>query len=268
MKISEARAGGALALGGAGRIAVAGRRGRRRRVAERQRQAEAAAAAAGASSASNRAAIANSAARNAPRSGRSSRRSSAQDWAAASAALPAAQAGAQSPAARYIVGQLQLQIGRGTQNQPVQAQAVDAMIASGGAPAEQMPPLLGAQAELRDPGQRSGPPREARADARSRARAEQYRADQPARRGQDPAQQEAEALALYRRALQLSEAAGQRRPRTLYRQALALAYRGARMAASRRRAVAVAGSRAYPTPENWRTALVVYRELGQADSRR
>ena len=41
---------------------------------------------------------------------------------------------------------LQFQIGAGTQNQALQSQAVDAMLASGGAPATAMPTLLGARA--------------------------------------------------------------------------------------------------------------------------
>ena len=45
-----------------------------------------------------------------------------------------------------MVGQLILEIGRGTQSQQLQSQAVDAMLASGAAPAEVVPQLLAAQA--------------------------------------------------------------------------------------------------------------------------
>src|SRR5690349_4200965 len=72
----------------------------------------------------------------------------ASDWATANGALAAAQAGARTPAARYLVGQLLLQIGRGTSNQQVQSQAVDAMLASGGAPAEALPILLETQVDF------------------------------------------------------------------------------------------------------------------------
>ena len=72
----------------------------------------------------------------------------ASNWEAAAAALPAAQAGAQQPAARFEVGRLQFQIGAGTQNRDMQIQAVDAMLASGGAPASAMPTLLGARANF------------------------------------------------------------------------------------------------------------------------
>ncbi|MGQ0659836.1 tetratricopeptide repeat protein [Sphingosinicella sp.] len=71
-----------------------------------------------------------------------------QNWAGAAAALPAAQAGATTPPARFEVGRLQLQLGQGTQNREMQLQGVDAMLASGGAPATAMPTLLGARASI------------------------------------------------------------------------------------------------------------------------
>ena len=65
-----------------------------------------------------------------------------QDWAATAAALPAARAAAQSPYARYVVGQLQLRIGEGTGDSRLQVQGMEEMLASGGAPAEQVGALL------------------------------------------------------------------------------------------------------------------------------
>ena len=56
----------------------------------------------------------------------------AKDWAAAAAALATAQAAVTSPDAKYYVGQFQFQIGTGTNNPQLQAQAIDTMIASGG----------------------------------------------------------------------------------------------------------------------------------------
>lgn len=57
----------------------------------------------------------------------------ASDWAAATAALPAAEAAARGHDAKYLIGQVRLRIGIGTQNRALQAQAIDEMIASGGA---------------------------------------------------------------------------------------------------------------------------------------
>jgi tetratricopeptide (TPR) repeat protein len=186
----------------------------------------------------------------------------AQDWAAAAVALPAAEAGAATPYGRYVVSQLRLEIGRGTQNVQMQSQAVDAMLASGGAPAVAVPQLLaaqtgfflqaqnyaGAEAPLTrlvelDPGNVERITQLAQIKLRLNKRAE--------------------ALTLYQRVIRQTEAAGQRAPEGLYRNALAIAYEG-RMPASAlelsRTLVTV-----YPTPDNWRSALGVYRELGNPE---
>jgi tetratricopeptide (TPR) repeat protein len=63
------------------------------------------------------------------------------DWTAARAAIPAAQAAAQGADAKYLVGQAMLHIGIGANDQQLQSQAVDALIASGGAQASEMPAL-------------------------------------------------------------------------------------------------------------------------------
>ena len=184
--------------------------------------------------------------------------SQAQDWAAASAALPAARAGASSPAARFLVGQLTLEIGRGTSNMQLQSQAVEAMIASGAAPPEVMPTLLAAQAGFA-------------IDAGDFARAEGLVArlvesnPNDVNRITQLAQikirlnKMPEALALYQRALQLSEAAGTRASEETYQRTLAIAYQGrmAQPALELSRALVTA----YPTPANWRSALGVHREL-------
>jgi tetratricopeptide (TPR) repeat protein len=183
----------------------------------------------------------------------------AQDWPTATAALAAAQAGAQSPAARYLVGQLQFQIGRNTQSVPVQSQALDAMVASGGAPAEALPTILGLQANLA-------------LDANNFAAAEaaltrlvQLAPDDVAHLTQLAQvkvrlNKRPEAFPLFQRAIQLSEAGGQHAPEPLYRQTLGVAYE-ARMVPQ-----AIALSRTlvtlYPNADNWRAVLGVYRDIG------
>lgn len=72
----------------------------------------------------------------------------ASDWAAATAALPAAQEAARSNDAKYLVGQIRLQIGIGSQNRAFQAQAIDEMIASGGALPTEMRALYENQLEF------------------------------------------------------------------------------------------------------------------------
>lgn len=186
----------------------------------------------------------------------------AQNWPGANAALPAAQAGARSPAARYIVGQLILEIGRGTQNSQVQSQAVDAMVASGGAPADVLPQLLAAQAGFflqanNYAGAEAPLTRLVELTPSDTARITQLA---QVKIRLDKRQ---EAFDLYRRVLQLSEAGGQRAEETIYRQTLAIAYEGRMVAPALELSRTLVT--AYPTPENWRIVLGVYRDLaGQA----
>lgn len=186
----------------------------------------------------------------------------AQNWAAAAAALAAAQAGAQSPYAKYVVGQLQYELGRGTQNQQMQAEATDAMVASGGAPAEQMRPLLGNQVAYA-----------VRSQSWAAAEAPLTRLVEMEPNNIDRLQQLAEvklrlnkrpeAFALYQRVLQMTEASGQTAPEPVYQQALAIAYEG-RMAQPTLE-MTRALLRAYPTPDNWRRSVLIYRQTANAD---
>src|SRR4051794_32734834 len=86
----------------------------------------------------------------------------AKDWATAATLLPAAQAAAQSADAKYVVAQFMLQIGIGTNNEAMQAQAVDLLIASGGAQASELPNLYRNQAAL---ALRASPPNAQKAEA-------------------------------------------------------------------------------------------------------
>jgi tetratricopeptide (TPR) repeat protein len=186
----------------------------------------------------------------------------AEDWATASAGLLAAQAAAQSPYARFVIGQLQLAIGRGTQNTQLQAQGVDAMVASGGAPAESLPALLGVQADFAIQAQNwaaaeapltrlldSDPNNVQRITTLAQIKLRLNRGE--------------EARALFRRALEIATAGGQTAPEDLYRRQFAMAYEAGQMAealdASRQLL------RAYPNATNWRDALMVYRQLGRVD---
>jgi tetratricopeptide (TPR) repeat protein len=186
----------------------------------------------------------------------------ASDWPTATGALAAAQAGARTPAARYLVGQLILQIGRGTNNQQMQAQAVDAMLASGGAPAEALPILLDTQADFA-------------------IRANNFAAAEPAltriieanpnnvdrilqlAEVKNRLNKAEEANALYQRALQLSSANGGTAPEALYRRLLGAAYQARSPQAPELARNLV---RAYPSAANWHDALVIYAELGNANS--
>src|SRR3712207_2317872 len=74
----------------------------------------------------------------------------------------------------------------------------------------------------------------------------------------------AEALDLYRRALQLSQASGQRAPEAVYRGAAGAAYQARNSQAAMEFARTLV--EAYPSPENWRSAIGIYRELGGGDT--
>lgn len=185
-----------------------------------------------------------------------------QDWAAAQAALPAAQAAAQSSDAKYIVGQLQLRIGLQTQNRALQAQAIDALLASGGAQPDEMRPLLNNQAALA-------------IESNNLQKAESALARLAEMSPNDPAataslaelkvrqNKPAEAVTLLQRAIQVQEQAGQRPPESWYKRALAIAYQGRMVPQS----LALSRSllAAYPTPVNWRDSLLIYRDLARPD---
>jgi tetratricopeptide (TPR) repeat protein len=188
----------------------------------------------------------------------------ASDWTAAAAALPAAQAGARTPYGRYVVGQLQLALARGTNNVEMQHQAVDAMVASGGAPADLMPQLLGIQADRA-------------IGARNYAAAEPIINRLIELAPNDPAQVERlaqvksqlnkhdEALALYRRAATMRTQAGQQVPEDSYRRMLATAYQLRQAQPSMELARDLLTH--YPgTASNWRDSLTIYRELSNLDA--
>jgi tetratricopeptide (TPR) repeat protein len=186
----------------------------------------------------------------------------AQNWEAANTALQAAQASIQSPYGRYVVGQFQLQIGIGTNNQQIQSQAVDTMLASGGAPAERVNALLDAQVAFAIQAQNyavaeTGLTRLLEGDPNNVERISTLGQVKLRLNKND------EAAALFRRALELSTANGQTAPEDVYRRALATVYqaRQAGPAIDLARQLATA----YPTRRNWRDALTIYRELGGID---
>ena len=182
------------------------------------------------------------------------------DRAAQDAALARARAAARGADARYAVARLQLDIARGRQDPQLQVQAIDEVIASGAAQPAELAPLLADQI------------------ARAMAAGQLQRADgmmgrlvelQPnnavfiadhaqlkARMGDRPA-----AVALFQRALAASGA--QPAPESWHRRALAVAVEG--RLGPQSIALARGLVAAYPSPVNWRDALLVYREQVPAD---
>lgn len=181
----------------------------------------------------------------------------AQDWAAAAAALPAAQAAATGPDAKFMVGNFQFRIGQGTSNEQLRSQGVDAMLASGGAPAENLRTLVGAQAGFAINAQNWPVAEQAltrylEIDATDAERIRQLAEVKIRLNKYD------EALALYQRLIQAGEASGQRASEDHYQRALAVArqVRSAEATAQLSNALLTH----YPTQENWGTMLATYRQ--------
>ena len=181
----------------------------------------------------------------------------ASNWAAAQAALPAAQAAAHGNDAKYIVGQLQVQIGLGTQNTQLQAAGVDAMIASGSARPDQMVTLYNNQANFAvAAGDLAKADRAldqvvslSTNDPLAVARAAQLFVDH---------NNVPHALEYYRHSIAAQEAAGHPVAPEVRRLQLATAYRA-------HSPETLALSRAYlaaaPSTQGWHDALAIYREL-------
>jgi len=183
----------------------------------------------------------------------------ASNWAAAEAALPAADVAARGADAKYVVAQIRLRIGINTNNAPLQARAIDDLIASGGALPAEMPGLLENQARL------------ARA-AGDTAKADRALAQLAALNPSDPgarlriaqglvAQQDwPAALQAYQQIFQAEQQAGRPISEEWRKQILTVAYRG-RMGPQ-----TVTYARelvtAFPTQSNWHDALVIYGEMG------
>lgn len=203
---------------------------------------------------------------------------SSPDGAAQDAALAAARPLARGADARYAFGHYQLQIGRARGDNAMQANAVDLMVDSGLAQGDELAGLLANQAmraqlandlprtdrllarivELQPGNARAladyGQFTAARLIFASPAAAMTYRTN---------------AVSLFQRALAANQAAGRASPQAWHLRALALAYDGTRPPpggnsmtfAPAAVALARALVAAYPSPINWRDALLVYREL-------
>ena len=185
----------------------------------------------------------------------------AQDWATAQAAIPAAQAASRGADAKYVTAQAMLHIGVGTSNVQLQAQAIDALIASGGAQPSEMPALYGNQLRLA-------------LEAGDTAKAEQAQAqldalnpNDPSRfirqalirvRGNDPAG----AIALYQQAIQAQQAAGQAVPAEWRQQIAGLAYQARSPETMRYMREWLTAA---PSPAAWHDTLAIYAEQGGAN---
>jgi tetratricopeptide (TPR) repeat protein len=184
----------------------------------------------------------------------------ARNVGAAMAALPAAQASAQGGDARFFLASLMLQLGRDTNNRAMQSQAIDAMIASGGVPAAALPQYYGVQANLALDGNDLRKAESALSRmlelAPNNAEALLLLGDVRGRQ-----KRPGDALAMFERAIAIRQASGQRVSESWYKIALKHAFDAnlvSQTAKAGRDLVA-----AYPSPKNWRDAILDYRDLSK-----
>lgn len=178
------------------------------------------------------------------------------------AKLAAADAAAVSPDEKFIGAQFRYQIATAQKDVAMQAIAVQAMLDSGGAPATLTPQLYLA----------AGNAAYQRADY-ARAVQNLTQAQQLGNTSTDVLLLLAEShfkmnqvpagLAAVDKAVVASTAAGTKPPQAWYARAASVAYKAKLMGESARWTREQV--KAYPTPENWRSALVIYRDSGQRD---
>ena len=198
------------------------------------------------------------------------------DRAAQDAALSAARAAAQSNEARHALAHYQLEIGRARQDPQMIGQAVDALVSSGLSTREEMPSLLANQAARAFyAGQHNQAERllaravelqpENAAVTAEYAQMKSQIGSALVRGGRtaEAQAQFAESVALLQRAIALQRASGQAVPESWYKRAVALAFD--HNLAPQGVALAREMVSAYPSPTNWRDALMVYQRAVQAD---
>lgn len=173
-------------------------------------------------------------------------------------ALAAARAVANSPDARYVLAIYQLEIGQRRHDDALRREALDVLIASDGTPAERLANYLGARGDI------AFRARDFATAASDWGRLAELRPNEPqalmnlaqvrAAQADGPG-----AIDLIRRASAAQAARAQPIPEVWHRQWLSIAYNG-RMA-EQTAVAAHALVEAHPTAENWRMALVAFRQI-------
>ncbi len=185
----------------------------------------------------------------------------ARDYATAASALSAAQAAAQSDDARYYVALLQFQLARETNNATMQAQAEESLIALGRLPQAQLGGLYALQ------GSNALSTRD-----RVRAEAAFTRAMELAPSPEIAltlaelkieGRKNGDAVGFIDRAIQLQKARGQAAPESWYRRGIELALSGKLVPQALK--LNHDWIVAYPSPENWRDAILIYRDAAKPD---
>ncbi|HMJ93443.1 MAG TPA: tetratricopeptide repeat protein [Allosphingosinicella sp.] len=185
----------------------------------------------------------------------------AKDKAAFDAALPAAEAAATTPDEKYFVARQRYQFARDANDEPGQLTALEAIIASGGAQ-----PSEAASANFNLGVKAFGASNWARAETAFTKAIELNPTDTDAMFNLGVTQlklkKDAEALASLQRAIAGLKSANKPVPEGYYKTALQSAF-----SARNPSAVALSGEvyTAYPTAENWRNSLIVFRDSVRTD---
>lgn len=191
----------------------------------------------------------------------------AKDWATAQAQLPAATAAATSPGGRYAIGRFQLEIGLGTNNVAMQSQGLDNLIASGQVGAVDLPTIYRNQGVLANNANNK-----AKAEAAFAKVVELSPGDSEAlislAQVKNDMKKPAEAVQLISRAIEVKRAAGQTVDESWYKYALKLAFDGRSNPALREASQKLSRDlvTAYPTKENWRDSVLIFRDTNNLDA--
>ena len=184
-----------------------------------------------------------------------------RDYGAAASALAAAQAAVHSEDGRYYLTNLQFQYARETNNIPLQTSTIDALIANGRtSPAElgQLYALRGTLAVFageREPAER--------AFARALELAPTPDTALALAQIKVSLRKNVEALALIDRAIQMRAATGQPVLESWYKRGIEIAISAGQNAQALRFCAQLVA--AYPSPDNWRDAALIYRDLAKPD---
>lgn len=182
----------------------------------------------------------------------------AKDYAAAQPAIATAMSRASTGYVRYLASAMQLKLALETNNRSLQAQAIQAMIESGAAPPASLEELYKNQGAL---ALAAGETQKAEA---AYARWVELAPNNPEAllalaEVRDDRGKAAESVELIGKAIEVQQAAGRPVPQSWYKRGLKHAFDGGLAAPSL--AFAQGLVRNYPTPTNWRDALLIYRDL-------
>ena len=186
-----------------------------------------------------------------------------KDIATATAKAAEARAAAVTPDDKFYAGSVSYDVGRATSDKKAQADALDLMLASGKVPAASLGNFWLVRGRLAY-------------EARDYANAERA-FTQATQAGDNSADAFAllvetkdklgkpgEALAALEQAIAAGEAAGKPLPEAYYQRGVAIGYK-AKLAAPVER-ISQGWLKAYPTQDNWRDALITFRDLNKIDS--